>query len=60
MKNLDHISESLKTIFWVKILEFFDADPGSGTEKFVSGKEKIRNTGKGDVNLRTVYKSAFS
>jgi hypothetical protein len=39
----DHISESLETIFWVKILKFFDAvpgsgifmtlDPGSGTEK---------------------------
>jgi hypothetical protein len=23
----DHISESLGTIFWVKILKFFDADP---------------------------------
>jgi hypothetical protein len=29
----DHISESLQTIFWVKILKFFDADPGSGMEK---------------------------
>ncbi len=26
----DHISVSLETIFWVKIIEFFDADPGSG------------------------------
>jgi hypothetical protein len=30
----DHKSESLETIFWVKILKFFDADgnpnPGSG------------------------------
>jgi hypothetical protein len=44
---LDHISESLKTIFWVKILKFFDADadpgfrncfdPGSGMEKCSSG-----------------------
>jgi hypothetical protein len=23
----NHISESLETIFWVKILKFFDADP---------------------------------
>jgi hypothetical protein len=23
----EHISESLETIFWVKILKFFDADP---------------------------------
>jgi hypothetical protein len=31
MNILDHISESLETIFWVKIvkiLKFFDADPG--------------------------------
>ncbi len=28
MKNTDHISESLETIFWVKIRKFFDADPG--------------------------------
>jgi hypothetical protein len=33
MKNLDHISESSKTFFWVKILKFFDWDPGSGKEK---------------------------
>jgi hypothetical protein len=32
MNMPDHISESLETIFWVKILNFFyaDADPGSG------------------------------
>jgi hypothetical protein len=28
MSNPDHISESLETIFWVKMLKFFDADPG--------------------------------
>jgi hypothetical protein len=28
MNDLDHISQSLGTIFWVKILEFFDVDPG--------------------------------
>ncbi len=32
MNNPGHISESLETNFWVKILEFFDADPGSGME----------------------------
>jgi hypothetical protein len=39
-----YISDSLETIFWVKILKFFDADPGifltldpgSGLEKFGS------------------------
>jgi hypothetical protein len=42
---LDHISESLETIFWVKILKFFDTEadpdlfnPGFGIEKkFRSG-----------------------
>jgi hypothetical protein len=38
----DHISESLETIFWLKILKFFDADPesfesGFGMEKDGSG-----------------------
>jgi hypothetical protein len=33
MNDPDHISESLETIFWAKILKFFDADPGSGMEK---------------------------
>ncbi len=35
MNNPDHISESFKTIFWVKILQFFDADPGFGMEKIL-------------------------
>jgi hypothetical protein len=30
----NHISESLKTIFWVKILKFFYADPGGDPESF--------------------------
>jgi hypothetical protein len=42
MNNHDHIFESLETIFWVKILTFFDADPGFGMEKTGSGMEKIR------------------
>jgi hypothetical protein len=32
----DHISEGLETIFWVKILEFFDADPDPGSGIFLS------------------------
>jgi hypothetical protein len=35
INSTDHISESLETIFWVKILKFFDADPG--WKKFSSG-----------------------
>jgi hypothetical protein len=33
MNNLDHIYESLKINFGVKILKFFDADPGSGMKE---------------------------
>jgi hypothetical protein len=33
MNNPDHISESLQTIFWIKILKFFDVDSGCGKEK---------------------------
>ncbi len=33
MNNPDHISENLETIFGLKYLKFFDADPGSGMEK---------------------------
>jgi hypothetical protein len=54
MNILDHISESLETIFWVKILEFFDADPGFGNlfnpgsvmrngKKSDPGTSRIRN-----------------
>jgi hypothetical protein len=28
MNNPGHISESRETIIWVKIIKFFDADPG--------------------------------
>jgi hypothetical protein len=40
MNNLDHISESLEKNCCVKILKFFDADPGSGIEKI-----RIRDLG---------------
>jgi hypothetical protein len=33
MNKPDHNSESLKTIFWVNILYFFDVDQGFGMEK---------------------------
>jgi hypothetical protein len=48
----DHVSESLETIFWVKILKIFDADPDPGSGIFLtldpgSGMEKIRIRGSG-------------
>jgi hypothetical protein len=42
INNPDHISESLETIFGVKILKFFDAYPGSEMEKFVSGIRDVK------------------
>jgi hypothetical protein len=51
MNNPDHISESLETIYWVKILKFFDADPGWKTfgsmEKF-----GIRDKNPGSATLQ--------
>jgi hypothetical protein len=35
------IFPNLETIFWVNILQFFDADSGYGMEKIGSGMEKI-------------------
>jgi hypothetical protein len=32
INNPDHYSESVETIFWVKILKYFDADPDLGSE----------------------------
>jgi hypothetical protein len=46
MNNPDHISESLETFFGVKILKFFDADPGCN--KFRSG---IRDKHPGSATL---------
>jgi hypothetical protein len=40
MNSPDHISESFGTIFWIKILKFFDTYPGSGMEKI-----RIRDLG---------------
>jgi hypothetical protein len=54
MSNPDHISESLETIFWVKILKFFDADPGSGLEKIRfrdRKKNRIRDKHPGSATL---------
>jgi hypothetical protein len=45
MNNPDRISESIETIFWVKILEFFDADPVSGMEKIRMRDGKVADPG---------------
>jgi hypothetical protein len=46
MNNPDHIAESLESIFGVKILEFFDANPG--WKKFGS---RIRDKHPGSATL---------
>ncbi len=48
MNNPGHISECLETIFWVKILKCFDADPGSGWKEFGFG---IRDKHPGSATL---------
>jgi hypothetical protein len=54
MNNPDHISESLETIFWVKILKFFDADPGTGMEKI-----RIRDKNPGSATLVIIITKNF-
>ncbi len=54
MNNPDHISKRLETIFWVKILKFFNAD--SGWKKFRSGikKSRIRDNHPGYATLSSL------
>jgi hypothetical protein len=54
----DHIFECLEPIFWVKILKFFDADPGS--IKLGSGMEKIRIRDKHPGSATQVSRLVFT
>jgi hypothetical protein len=49
----DHISESLETIFWVKILKFFDvnADPDRGSGNLFDPGSGIRDKHPGSARL---------
>ncbi len=57
MNILDHISESLEQYFRLKLLQFFDADSGSGSEIFLTldgirdGKIRIRDKHPGSATL---------
>ncbi len=53
MNNPDHLSESVETIFCVKILKFSEADPGSEMEKILirDGKILIRDVYPGSATL---------
>ncbi len=50
MNILDHISKSLETIFWVKILKFFNADPDPGFQIW-DGKIRIQDEHLGSATL---------
>jgi hypothetical protein len=54
MNNPDHISESLETIFWVKILKFFDAD----LESEMGEISRIRNTEDNDYENQCKWRNA--
>jgi hypothetical protein len=47
VNNPDFISESLETMLWVKILELFYADPGSGMEKICIRDLRWKKLGSG-------------
>jgi hypothetical protein len=56
-----HISESLETNFWVKILKFLDADPESFQPWIWDGNIRIRDKHPGSATLgcegyRILYK----
>jgi hypothetical protein len=51
----DHIAKSIETIFWVKILKFFDEDPYAG-----SGPGNLFDTGSGMKKIRIRYKHSAS
>jgi hypothetical protein len=41
----DHISESLETLIWVKIVEFFNTDPDPGSRIFLTLDPGWKNSG---------------
>jgi hypothetical protein len=43
----------LRTIFWVKIIKFFDADPGSGMNKIRIREVKNSDPGSKKLGSRT-------
>jgi hypothetical protein len=54
--RVDHISESLETIYFrVKILKFFDGDPGFGMEKIWirDGKNSDKHPGSATLLIMT-------
>jgi hypothetical protein len=48
MNDPDHISKSLETIFWVKIIKFFDEDQGSDIR---DGKNSDLGSGMGKSRI---------
>jgi hypothetical protein len=46
-----HISESLESFVWVKILKFFDADPDPGSGNFSTLDPGWKNSNPGSATL---------
>jgi hypothetical protein len=51
----DYISESLETIFWLKILKFFDTDPNSGSGIFLTLDPGWKTSDPGWKNLDSIF-----
>jgi hypothetical protein len=61
-RDPDHVSESLETIFGLKILKFFDADPDPGTGIFFNPVFGMKKFGSG-MNIpdpQQCYAECFS
>jgi hypothetical protein len=54
----DHFSESLETVFVLKILKFFDADPGSGIFLILDPVRKNSVPGSG-INIKAFRICSF-
>jgi hypothetical protein len=54
----DHISKSLETIFWFKILEFFDADPDPGIQNLFDPGSAMENSDPGSIVISWIRNTA--
>jgi hypothetical protein len=54
----DHISESLETVFLVKILKFFDSDPDPGSGIFLT--LDLDSDPGSEVNIARIRDTAFT
>jgi hypothetical protein len=60
MNNPDHNSESLETIFWVKILNFFYEDPDLGSGNLFDPESGIWDGKNSDPGSATLILTCYS